>query len=292
MSLLKKQALMLFLLFGASVSAQGNMLCERDIQVNPLTKAVIHMTPFRGVNLVFPFEVSLSNARFNMSSNRVFKYNPSQSKGNIVHVAFAAFETEKEGEVTDFSISMEDYIFSLRLVPTLDEKKHCSDILFSLNEEDQMAHQKKEEKAYLALHKKEYAQKLAELDHEADNRVLSIITDILQVKPKKINIKESGLLEISKRDAIEAYVNRIKRYGKYNLLEFIVYNETAEKLRLKSLTLFDENQKKEIEGIVDMNGQIESDSQKEMIFASKNTIPKTGVTMFFKTTQGSFEVNW
>ena len=196
---MKIKALMLMLVVGA---AQAKVVvldelpeemikpCVRKIQISPLTREIIPMIPWRGVNLIFPFELEADSTHYSISGGDVWSFDSALKGSNIVPISFKKFDISKNwGTVQDFTISTKGYVFSLALHAVQDPLEHCSNVIFTITEEEKKRLEDTEKKNYQEVLKQDYQEKLANLDDMAEAKAMLLVASLANRSPKKERIK-------------------------------------------------------------------------------------------------------
>ena len=179
--------------------------CVREIPIEKLTTAIIPMMPFRGVNLIFPFELNSEVTNYSLSGSDLWKVEKSLASSNIVTLSFAKFKDDYS-TVQDLTISTENFIFSLALHAVNNPMRHCTNIKFTLSEEELKRLEESEKKKYIEALASEHEEKLLDLDNQVNEKALLLVAGLANKTPKKSRIKEEGAIKFSNGDEAVVYV--------------------------------------------------------------------------------------
>ncbi len=268
--------------------------CVRNIDTREITRAVISMEPFRSVNFIFPFKLDDASTIYSLSSDKIWGYESAKGQ-KIVNVSFKSFNNSDWGKVNDFSISTHGYIFSFTL--KAEPGKHCSNVVFTLSEEEKKRIEEGEQKKYLEAIKADYNQKFADLNLLAEQKALNLVASLAQEEPDSTGIHEEDSLELSNGDSLQVFADEILGYGKFNILKLEVKNgSSSSPLYIKSINVYqlsESNKRgKEIPGAIDFDKKMEPDSSQSISYATQKALPTTGAVLVVSTTQGDIEVEW
>lgn len=270
------------------------MPCERPVPVDDITRLVVPMTPFRGVNLIFPFELDDDATTYSLSSNLVWDFTTAQGR-RMVPIHFAKFQ-DQWGEVADFTIATGDYIFSITLKADPSIKNHCTNIVFEFTEEQLKAIREGERKEHLARLDAEYEKKLAALDDQASNKALELVGSLAKGQSSSSGIHETNGLVLSNGDEIEIYVEELQGWGKFSVLTAEVTNDSrVNPLYIKKVTigrLDDKGRKTPIAGHAEIPPRLDLDNVVPLTFTTTKNIPKTNAFLELETDRGTVEVKW
>jgi hypothetical protein len=269
------------------------MPCERHVEVKDITRLVVPMTPFRGVNLIFPFELNEASTSYSLSSDLVWDFREAAGTA-LVPIYFSNF-SDQWGELADFTVTTGDYIFSITLKADPNLKNHCSNVVFDFSDEQIKKIREGEKKEYLAALDAQYQEKFAELDEQAANKALELVASLSKGNPSDTGIHEYDTLELSNGDEVELYIEEIQGWGEFSIILAEVSNdsqvsplyiEDVEVGRLKN------GQKTPLNGHPDIEPKLPMDSVAEMTFTTTDNIPETGGYMRLLTDRGVVEVTW
>ncbi|ERS88335.1 hypothetical protein Q672_10790 [Marinobacter sp. EVN1] len=288
-------------LMGTAVSAQAAippdelvMPCERHVQVEDITRLVVPMVPFRGVNLIFPFELNDSTTSYAISSNLVWDFKEANGS-RMVPVYFSSFEGQW-GELTDLTIAAENHIFSITLKADKDIRNHCTNIVFDFSEEQLKAIQEGEKKEHLARLDEEFEKRLKQLDDDAAEKALELVGALAKGSPSVSGIHEYNGLTLSNGDEIELYVEEIQGWGEFSVIKAEITNDSEVSplyIRKVQVGLGGGDQRKQpISGHADMEAKIKEDAEGELTFTTTENVPETGGYMEIETDRGTVEVVW
>lgn len=269
------------------------MPCERHVEVQDITRLVVPMTPFRGVNLIFPFELNEASTSYSLSSDLVWDFREAAGTA-LVPIYFSNF-SDQWGELADFTVTTGDYIFSITLKADPNLKNHCSNVVFDFSDEQIKKIREGEKKEYLAALDAQYQEKFAELDEQAANKALELVASLSKGNPSDTGVHEYNTLELSNGDEVELYIEEIQGWGEFSIILAEVSNdsqvsplyiEDVEVGRLKN------GQKASLNGHTDIEPKLSMDSVVEMTFTTTENIPETGGYMRLLTDRGVVEVTW
>lgn len=270
------------------------MPCERHVQVDDITRLVVPMVPFRGVNLIFPFELNNATTTYALSSNLVWDFAKADGT-RMVPISFASFAGEW-GELTDFTIATGDHIFSITLKADRDIRNHCTNVVFDFSPEQLQAIRDGERQEHLARLDEEYQAKLDALDEEASQKALELVGSLAQGSPSDSGIHEYKTLVLSNGDEVELYVQELQGWGKFSLIKAEITNDSQQSpLYIDRLVVgaLDENgRKRPIVGHAEVPPRLDADDEGRVTFTTTSNIPETGGYMELETDRGSVEVTW
>jgi len=280
---------------GSMLSNDVIMPCERTVEVENLTRIVVPMTPFRGVNLIFPFELADNKTSYSLSSDQPWAYEPAAGS-RMVPVYFSQFG-DQWGELADFTIATGQYVFSMTLKADPNIENHCTNIVFNFSEEQLREIREGEKKEYLAALDSEYQEKLAKLDEQAEREALKLVGSLARGNPDNTGIHEYEVLELSNGDEIELYVEEIQGWGEFSVVSAEITNDSdLEPLYIEGIevgALRDDGGRTEtIEGYTELAKKLKEDSVERVTFTTLENIPYTDGYMKLTTNRGSVEVKW
>ncbi|NRB41033.1 MAG: hypothetical protein HRU20_21605 [Pseudomonadales bacterium] len=272
--------------------------CERKVVINDrITRIVLPMTPFRGVNLIFPFKMNDDEVVYSISSDSLWE--TAQAKGtNVIPITFSEFDVSRWNTVHDLSIGYKDeYVFSIAL--TAKKVGHCTNVVFILSEKEKKRIEEKEKKDYLEKLDREYKKKLEALDLEASKRVLISLGEVVRSSPNKTRINEEQSLEQENGDEFVVYVRDIKRYGKFNTVSFDLELDTAysdQVVYIRDIKLFNlkdgKRQGRAIDGVVKYDKKMKGDTSQELMLSTLDALSDTDLVLVVETDKGDVEVVW
>ncbi|MBV1871857.1 MAG: hypothetical protein KUG83_04860 [Gammaproteobacteria bacterium] len=268
--------------------------CERELPVSKLTRAIIPMIPWRGINLAFPFELEEGTTNYTLSGGDVWAFDKAMKGSNIVTLTFKKFDQNKNwGTVQDFTISTPNYVFSFALHAVKDPSEHCTNIRLTLSDAERKRLLKEKKQSYRETLDQEYAAQFAALDNTAEERALLMVGSLAQRKPDRTRIKEEGSLRLSNGDELVVYVKNSKTYGTFSTLSFDIENHHAEKaLYIESLFIKQEGRAEAIKGASTLPKKVKAGKEAEVVFVTREALPETGLTLQLKTKAGHLEVKW
>lgn len=268
--------------------------CVREIPISPLTRAIIPMIPWRGVNLTFPFELSQESTHYNLSGGDVWDFDKSFKGSNIVPISFKQFDNTKNwGTVQDFTISTKGYVFSLALHAVNDPAGHCTNVIFTLSEEEKKRIEQDNKQNYQEILQRDHQERLAKLDDTAEEKALLMVASLAKRDPEKERINEEAEVTFPNGDDAIAYVKGVKVYGNFSTLSFDIENNSEEfPLYIESIDVRQEGSIRVIQGAVEFPAKIVADSVAELVFVTRDRLLETNMVLSVMTNQGKIEVVW
>lgn len=270
------------------------MPCERRVQVEDITRLVVPMVPFRGVNLIFPFDLNDATTSYAISSNLVWDFKEAGGS-RMVPVYFSNFEGQW-GELTDLTIAAESHIFSITLKADKDIRNHCTNIVFDFSEEQLKAIREGEKKEHLARLEEEFERRVKQLDEDAAERALELVGSLAKGRPSITGVHEYRSLSLSNGDEVELYVEEVQGWGKFSVIKAEITNDS------KVLPLYirkvqvglggGKERKKPISGYSEVDPKIRENGEGNLTFTTTDNVPKTGGYMEVETDRGVVEVVW
>lgn len=266
--------------------------CKGDIRSvvvdDQIVRVEIPMTPFRGINLIFPFDIKDEKALYNISSDRVFDFHKSNNT-NLVPLYIKAFETAWFGTSADFTIAYDDFVFSFLI--TAAQEGHCSNYRITLNQDlvKRIEAQKAARNAAMAGSMGNVTQEY--IDDEVTQQLLSRIATIVKGDHKKIRVHEESELKISSEDSVTLYLKNIEKFDSFSIITGVIENKSGTvPLLIKSFR---------VSGLSSLE-RMHSQFQTKMEPGTKQTVtitllgdlPKTGGTLVMATNHGNVEVKW
>ena len=268
------------------------MPCTREIPLKGFTKGVIPIYPMRMVNLTFPFPLEKEKTNYAISSDKIWGFKKVFDGSNIVPIYYKEFDANDLGMVHDLTISTDQHIISLALRHGTEEE-HCSNIVFTLSEEEKARLEKERKEAFAAKLQEEYQEKVKQLEESAEDKALLLVAGLAKGDEDYERIKEEGVLELSNGDEVVSYVKEIQNYGKFRTLNFdIENNANSVPVYIKSLKVVREGETKPISGAVELPKKVDADRVAEVVFATREAIPTTGASLILETDQGEIKVSW
>jgi hypothetical protein len=267
--------------------------CVRNVQIEPITKTVIHMTPFRGVNLIFPFQLFDDKTVYSMSSDKMWKFERA-SGTNTIPIYFNEFKDGYWGNVNDLTIAVEGLTFSLSIVADPDLTQHCSNIVFDLSPEMKAKMDAKRKEAYEVALKQKYEEKMKQLDVEAENKALLLVGELANTRPDSERINEEDALKLAHGDELVAYVKKIVTYRKFSNVLFELESSGRKDIYVQGIEFFrlEGESKTPIRGYVDYVAKMKDGAVQSLVFTSLDMVPVTGAMMIVKTDAGEVIVKW
>ena len=268
--------------------------CEREIPVSKLTRAIIPMIPWRGINLVLPFELEDETTNYTLSGGNVWTFDKAMKGSNIITLTFKEFDPNKNwGTVQDFTISTPSHVFSFALHAVKNPSAHCTNIRLTLSAAEKKRLLEEKKKNYRLALDQEYAAQFADLDNTAEKKALLMVASLAQSKPERTRIKEEGTLRLPNGDELVVYVRNSKTYRAFSTISFDIENHSSEKaIYIETLHLKKEDHSKIITGASTLPQKINMEDEAEVTFVTRETLPETGITLQLKTKAGDVEVTW
>ena len=270
------------------------MPCERRIEVSELTRIVVPMTPFRGVNLIFPFDLQDQQTTYSLSFDQIWSFSPAGGT-NMVPVYFKSFAGEW-GELTDFTIATRHHVFSITLKADPDIRNHCTNVIFDFTEEQLQRIREGERKEHLEALDAEYQKKLASLEEDVNRQALKLVGNLASQRPRNIRIHEDNSLRLSNGDQVEVYVRRMQGFGAFTVITGEVKNDS----RVQPLYIQDvkvaltdgRDRRVPVSGHMDIEPRLGINQVASFTFATTQDMPRTGGVMEITTDRGTVEVLW
>lgn len=264
------------------------MPCNKSIDITKTTKAVISVTPFRGINLIFPFKLDDDETIYSLSSGSLWTYYPAKGS-NVVTIIYNKFDHDKWGTVHDLTIVSHGFTFTLAL--KADIANHCTNVIFSLSEKERKKMIALEKKLYLEVLKKEHDIAIKNINERAEKIALNLVGALANSSPKTTSIHEENILELSNGDEIVGYVDEIIRYGKFNILNIEIENDSdVNVLYIESIDV--KNNKLPIHGVSTFIKKMKSGDDQIITFSTLDNIPESGAELWVKTDKGTLKVTW
>lgn len=266
--------------------------CEKHYNLSAITRIVVPMTPFRGVNLIFPYQLHDNKTLISLSSNLTWKVFPAKG-GSIIPINFINF-ANNWGEMNDLTISTGDHVVSVGLVADPNVMNHCTNVVLDLSPEELERIKNGRREAYKQELDADYQERLSNLDHEIDNKALALVGALAQDELEIKKIHEANSLTLRNGDEIELYVENIQYYGRFSVVKAEMEND-AEKtpVYIKSVkVIMDDDEALVIEGHAEFTDKVKPGSAQEIIFVSLKEIPTSKVRMVAETDKGTVEVKW
>lgn len=292
---------MLAVLISMSAGANENnvlpdsvvMPCKRHVEVQDITRLVVPMTPFRGVNLIFPFELNEASTSYSLSSDLVWDFKTAGGTA-LVPIYFNNF-SDQWGELADFTVTTGDYIFSITLKADPNLKNHCSNVVFDFSDEQIKKIREGEKKEYLAALDAQYQEKFAALDERAANKALELVASLSKGSSSDAGIHEYNTLELSNGDEVELYIEEIQGWGEFSIVLAEVNNDSqVSPLYIEDVVVgrVNNDRKAPLKGHAEIESKLPMDSVAELTFTTTENIPETGGYMRLVTDRGVVEVTW
>lgn len=271
------------------------MPCKREIPLEPLTRAVIHVLPGRGVNLTFPRELDMdeSTTSYAISSDDILTFEKAINEASIVPIGFKKFNPSTDiGQIRDFTIATRSHVVSLGLSVDADPSSHCTNVIFTMTEQERKRLEEEEKKNYKLLLDAQFKERQEALDKEVNEKALLLVAGLVEETPDKWRINEENTLETKKGDRIVGYVRDIHKFGNFYLLSFEIENDSSSIPVYVSDISVRFNEGKKLVGAVNNPKKIEPGKTVEVVYASQDEIPSTSAILALETDQGLLEVSW
>ncbi len=292
----------LLIMSGMASAEQFNQLpnsmimpCKREIPLEPLTRAVIHVLPGRGVNLTFPRELDMdgSTTSYTMSSEDILTFEKAINEANIVPIGFKKFKPDTDiGQVRDFTIATKSHVVSLGLSVDVDPSSHCTNVIFTLTEQERKRLEEEEKKHYKMVLDAQFKERQEALDKEVNEKALLLVAGLAEETPDRWRISEENTLETKKGDQVIGYVRDVQKFGSFYLLSFEIENDSSSiPVYVSDISVRLSNGKKLV-GAVKNPKRIEPSKTVEVVYSTQEEIPSTSAILALETDQGLLEVTW
>lgn len=266
--------------------------CKGDIRSvvvdDQIVRVEIPMTPFRGINLIFPFDIKDEKALYNISSDRVFDFHKSNNT-NLVPLYIKAFETAWFGTSADFTIAYDDFVFSFLI--TAAPEGHCSNYRISLSQDllKRMEAQKAARNAAMAGSLGNVTQEY--IEDEVTKQLLNRIAAIVKGDHKKIRVHEEGELKTSSDDRVVLYLKNIEKFDTFSIITAEVENKSGTvPLMIKSFMISGQSSAERMHS--KFQPKMEPGTKQAITITLLGDLPKTGGTLLMATNHGNVEVEW
>jgi hypothetical protein len=277
------------------ISDKLAMPCERTVELQAITKAVIPMTPMRSVNIIFPYKLPDDTTTYVLSGSNVWEHHKAHG-GSIVPVTFKKIDESLFGEVQDLTISTSHHLISLALKADPDIRHHCTNIVLKLPPEEKRRLEEKEKHDHLALLDAEYQKKVDALDQKAMEMALSYVGSLANHSPKTTRIFEETEIANSDGERIQLYVDKVESYGKFNIIRFEVKNGSGlTPVNIDSVTagiISESGQRMPINGYADYQRRLGTNQTANYLFTTLEIVPDSNGFLTLETDQGKLEVLW
>lgn len=198
--------------------------CERVVVMDAATVLEgISMVAPRGVTLKFPFDLNDSETFYSISDTRWVNFTKSQGT-NLVSVLFQALDQNAFGQQIDLTIGHHDFSFILTLNIDQHAKDYCPLVTFKMSD------------TLIASMKKEASEKKAALEAREDARdrigqlaqqkAFELFSRLVNVKPEKIRVNETKVVQVNKKQRVIVEVDRIKRYNNISVIHGKIINDS------------------------------------------------------------------
>ena len=268
------------------------MPCTRPIPLQKLTQAVVPILVGRNVNLMFPKEIPMgpgTETTYTLSTDEVFNLMDASEGSNIVPVGV---KTAKIGAVRDLTIATRAFTVTLALKVENNPERHCTNILFTLTEDERKRILKEEKERYQAVLDAQYQDRMRQLDKEVNDKALLMVGGLAEETPDRWRVNEEGTLELKNGDEITAYVRDVQKFGQFYLMSMEVENDSGSIPVYFSELSVKRDKTQPVNGATSMPKKLEAGKTAEVIFASLDEIPATDGVLILKTDQGDIKVEW
>lgn len=213
-----------WLLLLLPLSALASKPCERVIVMeNGTVLEGISMMPPRGVTLKFPFDLSDAETFYSISDISWVNFTKSQGT-NLVSVLFQALDQNAFGQQVDLTIGNQDFSFILTLNIDQHARDYCPLVTFKMSDALIASMDKKASEKKAALEARQGEQN--RIDQLAQQKAFNLFSRLVGVKPEKIRINETEVVEVDKKQRVIVEVDTIKRYDDINVIHGKVINDT------------------------------------------------------------------
>ncbi|MDH5727402.1 MAG: hypothetical protein OEZ58_00215 [Gammaproteobacteria bacterium] len=269
--------------------------CEFELE--EITRLVVPIMPFRGVNLIFPFELLKTETMYSLSGNNIWNYKEAIDKGNIVPIYFKEFKKDLYGTVQDFSIVTGNYLVSIGLTAVNDPERHCTNVKLNLSDAEKQRIETQRKTNYKTILEQEYQEKYKALDQMAEDKALQLIGEIVvRDDYSRQRIKEEGFAKMVNGETVKAFVNEVLTYNNFRIIRLTIENESSKyPVNVENIQLKNEGAKgggKAIVGTIDVPKYINANTTANMVFVTREALPVTSLKMLVKTDVGEIEVVW
>lgn len=268
------------------------MPCTRTIPLQKMTQAVIPILRGRNVNLMFPKEIPLgdgSETTYTLSADDVFSHKRASEGSNIVPIAIKDW---KAGALRDFTVATRNFTVTLALRADTDPQRHCTNILFTLTDDERKRILAEEKERYQNVLDAQFNDRMRQLDKEVNDKALLMVGGLAAETPDRWRVNEEGALELKNGDEVTAYVRDVQKFGQFYLLSMEVENDSGSVPVYFSELSMKRDKTQPINGAASMPKKLEAGETAEVIFASLDEIPATNGELVLRTDQGDIKVEW
>lgn len=277
------------------ISDQQAMPCERSVDLEQITKAVIPVTPMRSVNIIFPYKLPNETTTYVLSGSSIWKSH-SANGGNLVPVTFVQFEESWFGEVQDLIISTPNHLVSLALKADPNMEHHCTNIVLKLPPEERRRLEEQEKNDHLAALEMEYQKRFDALDKKAMDKALSFVGSLANKDPKTTRIYEESEINNSGGEKIKLYVDKVESYGKFNIIKFELKNESElNPVHIDGVSaglVSDSGQRMPVNGYADYKRTLGASESASYLFTTLEPVPNANGFLTLETDHGRLDVTW
>jgi hypothetical protein len=277
------------------ISDKLAMPCERQIELEPITKAVIPMTPMRSVNIIFPYKLPDDTTTYVLSGSNIWQHHKAHG-GSIVPVTFKEVDESLFGEVQDLTISTSHHLVSLALKADPNIRHHCTNIVLKLPPEEQKRLEEQEKHDHLAVLETEYQKRFEALDEKAMELALSYVGSLTNHKPKTTRIFEESEISNSDGERITLHVDKVERYGKFNIIRFEIQNKSdLSPVNIDGVTagiISETGQRMPIKGYADYKRLLGTNQKANYLFTTLEPVPGSNGFLTLETDHGRLDVSW
>ena len=264
--------------------------CVRKVIIDDsgITGTTVLMTPFRSVNLIFPFDLPNDDTMYALSSSSLWSFEKANNS-NVVPVNFVNFSRGQWGVVHDFTIASGDQVFSIGL--TTSPTDHCSNILFDYSDEH------KTRIAQQVIDEQKAAPPPDDIDELIEERTLTILAQVLASDPQITPINSSARYNIPGAGAVNITVQQRIQYDDYiQLLIEVVYDASAR----RSITIESVNIEHHqlsgattpVLGLVQYQADMTGGDEQKIVFSTLTALPRTGIALVMETDKGVITLDW
>lgn len=270
--------------------------CTRTIIMDDrgITRAVIPATPFRSINLIFPFDLSLDNTLYSLSSSSIWAFEKANNHP-IVPITFTHFSNELWDTVHDFTLAAHDHVFSIALKASPTD--HCSNVVFDYSATEKARREQQQQDKITNDYQRTYQAKLDAIDKMVDQRVLEILGELVTAKPKTTRIYTTERAVTAQGDTIAVTVLKAERYGRYTrlLAEVTFDGRTDSAIYLQDVRVEHSEVTGgdvQIVGFAQYEKKMTGKTRQVITFATLDKLPATGMTLVMDADANIVEVGW
>lgn len=261
--------------------------CNKTVKVSSITKTVVRMTPFRGVNLIFPEKLSNDTTVYSLSSSEIWQF----TKASGTRIVPLTYRTKKKvfGAIQDLTIATEDNVYSIALVAEPDIEKHCTNVVFEFSEEEKRKRDlKKRERQQLAL-KKDKNKNSSSLDHSP----LKLVAEVATSDPDDKNIYEEKSIDFESGSLI-FYIDKLKVFENFSVVLAEIKNDSSEEVRISRMNV-NTNElgiNKTVQGYMTPVKKLNPNDTVKVTFATTTNLKDLKRSFTVKSNVGNLNMEW